>query len=77
MYLVLSLHALVKKTLIFLLSPLSKLKGHKKVSLKPSLLQAEQPQLSQPFLPAEGFQPLDHCWGLLWPRSHSSRSALC
>jgi len=39
----------------------------------PSLSQAEQPQLSQPFLPAEGFQPLDQCWGLLWPRSSRSK----
>jgi len=30
-----------------------------------------------PALPAEGFQPLDHCWGLLQPRSHSSSSVLC
>ena len=48
-----------------------------KVSLQPSLPQAEQPQLSQPFLPAEGLQPSDHCWGLLRPRSHSSSSVLC
>ena len=53
-------------------------------SLSPSSLedpfkhcQAAQPQLSQPFLPAEGFQPSDHCWGLLWPRSSSSSSLLC
>ena len=45
-----------------------------KVSPQPSLLQAEQPQLSQPFLPAEGFQPSCHCWGLLWPRSDRSTS---
>ena len=31
-----------------------------KVSPGPSLLQAEQPQLSQPFLVAEVFQPSDH-----------------
>jgi len=37
------------------------------VTPQPSLPQAEQPQLSQPFLPAEGFQPSDHCWGLLCP----------
>jgi len=48
-----------------------------KVSPQPSLPQAEQPQLSQPVLPAEGFQPSDHGWGLLWPCSHSSRSVLC
>jgi len=30
------------------------------VSLEPSLLQAEQPQLSQPFLVGDVFQPSDH-----------------
>ncbi|KAK4811014.1 hypothetical protein QYF61_015718 [Mycteria americana] len=41
---------LAKKSLsIFLRSPLYMLKGCNKVSLEPSLLQAEQPQLSQPF----------------------------
>jgi len=34
--------------------------GCKKVSLEPSLLQAEQPQLSQPFLRGEVLQPLDN-----------------
>jgi len=48
-----------------------------KVSPQPSLPRAEQPQLSQPLLPAEGFQPSDHGWVLLWPRSHSSSSVLC
>ncbi|KAK4826814.1 hypothetical protein QYF61_011622, partial [Mycteria americana] len=52
------------------------LKGHKKVSPEPSLLQAEQPQLSQPFSIAEGFQPSDHFRGLLWTRSNrAGRSA--
>jgi len=35
------------------------------VSLEPSLLQAEQPQLSQPFLLAEMSQPSDHFCGPL------------
>ncbi|KAK4815356.1 hypothetical protein QYF61_001344 [Mycteria americana] len=39
------------------------LKGHNKVSPKPSLLQAKPPQLSQPFLTGEVFQPLDHFRG--------------
>ncbi|KAK4830027.1 LOW QUALITY PROTEIN: hypothetical protein QYF61_008365 [Mycteria americana] len=35
-------------------------KGRNEVSLEPSLLQAEQAQLSQPFLTGEMFQPSDH-----------------
>ena len=35
----------------------------KKTSLQPSLLQAEQPQLSQPFLTAEVLQPPDQFCG--------------
>jgi len=42
-----------------LTSPLQALAGCSKVSLQPSLLQAEQPQLSQPSLTGEVFQPLD------------------
>ncbi|KAK4819180.1 hypothetical protein QYF61_025995 [Mycteria americana] len=49
-----------KSVPIFLTSPLEVLKSCNKVSLEPSLLQAEQPQLSQPFLTAEVFQPSDH-----------------
>ncbi|KAK4811013.1 LOW QUALITY PROTEIN: hypothetical protein QYF61_015717 [Mycteria americana] len=53
-----------KKSLsIFLRSPLYMLKGCNKVSLEPSLLQAEQPQLSQPFHIGEVFQPSDHFCG--------------
>jgi len=37
-------------------------------SPEPSLLQAEQPQLSQPFLTAEGSQPSDHFDHLLSPQ---------
>ena len=48
---------------IFLINPLSVLEGPKKVSLEPSLLQAEQPQLSQPFLIGEVFQPSYHFCG--------------
>ena len=48
-----------------------------KVSPQPSPLQADQPQLSQPFLPAERFQLSDHCWGLLWPHSNRSMFFLC
>ena len=39
------------------------LKGCYQMSLKPSLLQAEQPQLSQPVLIGEVFQTLDHFCG--------------
>jgi len=39
--------------------PLQVLEGSNKVSLEPSLLQAEQPQLSQPALTGEVFQPSD------------------
>ncbi|KAK4830182.1 hypothetical protein QYF61_008973 [Mycteria americana] len=39
------------------------LKGCSKVSLEPSLLQAEQAQLSQPFLIREVLQPSDHFCG--------------
>jgi len=35
------------------------LKGHNKVPLKPSLLQAEQPQLTQPVLVGDMFHPSD------------------
>ena len=72
--LVLSPHVLVKSPSPALLQVLA---GCSKVSLQPSPLQPEQLQHSQPFLPAEGFQPSHHCWGLFWPRSHSSSSVLC
>ena len=39
------------------------LEGCSKVAPEPSLLQAEQPQLSQPVLTGEGFYPLDHFCG--------------
>ena len=39
------------------------LEGHYKVSPEPSVLQAEQPQLFQPFLIAEVFHPSDHFCG--------------
>ncbi|KAK4818643.1 hypothetical protein QYF61_016614 [Mycteria americana] len=62
---------------IFLISPLEVLKGHDKVSLEPSLLQAEHPQLSQPVFIGEVLQPSDHFCGLLWTCSNSSMSFLC
>jgi len=43
--------------------PLQALEGHNKVSPQPSLLQAEQPQLSHPFLLGEVFQTSDHLHG--------------
>jgi len=42
-----------------------------------SLLQAEQPQLSQPFLTEEVFQPSDQLCALLWTHSNRSMSVLC
>jgi len=48
---------------IFLIDLLQVLEGCYKVSLEPSLLQAEQLQLSQPFLIAEVLQPSDHFCG--------------
>jgi len=50
---------------IFLISPLQLLGGRNEVSPQPSLLQAEQPQLSQPVLIGEVLQPSDHFCGLL------------
>jgi len=47
---------------IFLINPLSVLKGLNKVSLQPSLLQDEQPRLPQPFLIGEVFQPSEHLY---------------
>jgi len=57
--------------------PLQVLEGYYKVSPQPSLLRAEQPQLSQPFLTGEVLQPSDHLCGLLWTRSNRSMSFLC
>jgi len=54
--------------------PLEALKCRKEISPQLSLPQADQPQLSQPVPPAEGFQPSDRGRGLLWPHSSSSRS---
>ena len=45
------------------MSPLYILKGCCKVSLQPSLLQAEQTQISQPLLPGEVLQLSDHFCG--------------
>jgi len=53
----------------FSVGPLQVLEGHCKVSLEPSLFQAEQPQLSQSVLIGEVLQPSDH------PCSSSSSSS--
>ena len=45
---------------IFPIGSLEVLKGCNQVSAQPSLLQAEQAQLSQPVLIGEVLQPLDH-----------------
>ena len=47
----------------FPVAPLWILTGHYKVTSEPSLLQAEQPHLSQPLLVGEVIHPLDH---FLW-----------
>jgi len=62
---------------IFPIDFLEVLKGCNKVSLEPSLFQAEQPQLSQLFLIGEVLQHSDYFCGLLWTRSNSSMSFLC
>ena len=62
--LVLLQQAFLKKPVpIFIISPIYVLKGCNKVSPQPSPLQAEQPQLSQPFLIGEVFHPSDHVCG--------------
>ena len=45
------------------MGPLQVLEGCSIVSLELSLLEAEQPQLSQPFLTGEVLQPSDHFGG--------------
>jgi len=71
--LLLSLQALVKGHCPTVLqAPLWVLEGCNKVSVEPSLLQAEQPQLSQPFLIGGVLQPSDHFCGLLLTRSNRS-----
>ena len=77
LHLLLSLHSLVKSLSVFLIIPLYILKGHSEVSSDPSILQVEQPQLSQPFLIAEVFQPSDLFCGLIWTCSNRSMSFLC
>jgi len=72
--LVLSPHTLAKSPSPALLQAPS---GYWKAPIRSPRSQAAQPQLSQPFLPAEGFQPSHHRRGLLWPHSSSSRSFLC
>jgi len=48
---------------IFRVVPLQVLEGCYKVTSQPSLLQAEQPQLSPPVLTGEALQPSDHLCG--------------
>ena len=75
--LALSLHTLMKSPSPSFLQVPSGTGSCSKVSLEPSLLQAEQPQLPQPVLVAEVLQPSDHLCGLLWPCSNISMSFLC
>jgi len=53
------------------------LEGHCKVPLEPSLLQAEQPQLSQPVLVGLVPQPSVRLCGPPLTSSNSSKSFLC
>ena len=62
---------------VFLTSPLQVLKGHNEVSPQPSLLQAEQPQLSQPFasqIETTKGMYLDTCLYLFAQSWHTNRS---
>lgn len=54
---------LTKSSAIFLVSPLEVLKGGSKVSAGPSLLQAEEAHLSEPFLAGEALQGSDGVCG--------------
>ena len=63
-----------KKSLLgFLIGPLQVLEGRNKVSPQPSLLQAEQPQLSQPVLTGE----VPALRSSLWPSSGPAPTAPC
>jgi len=62
----LSLHAHVKSHAPAFCRPLQVQESHYKVTPEPSLLQAEQPQLSQPFLIQECSSPLIIFVALLW-----------
>jgi len=75
--LVLSLHTLVKSPSPAFLSAPPGTGSCSKVTLEPSLLQAEQPQLPQPVLVGEVLQPSVHLRGLLWTCSNTSMSFLC
>jgi len=59
---------------IFPIGLLQVMKGCSKFSPEPSLVQAEQPQLSQPFLIEEVLQPLGSS---LWPSSGPAPTAPC
>ena len=48
---------------LLLISSLQVLKGCSEVSLEPSLLQAKQAQIPQPFFTGEVLQPSDHLCG--------------
>ena len=61
--LVLSPQTLLKSLSPSFLCPPLILKGHYQVTSEPSLLQAEQPQLSQPVLIGEEIHPLYHFCG--------------
>jgi len=61
--LVLLQQTLLKTFPVFPVGSLQAPKGCYKLSPQPSLLQAEQPQLSHPFLIKEVFRPSDHLCG--------------
>ncbi|TRZ18852.1 hypothetical protein HGM15179_008276 [Zosterops borbonicus] len=53
------------------------LEGYNSVTPKPSLFQAEQSQLSQPFLIGEVLHPSNGLDGLLWICANMSMSCVC
>jgi len=61
-----------KSVSLLLISSLQVLGSRNEISPEPSLLQAEQNQLPQPFLIGEVLQPPEHRHGLLWTCSNSS-----
>ena len=62
--LVLSLQTLLKTVPFFPVAPFQILKGCYLITSEPSLLQAEEPQLSQPVLVGEVFHSMDRCHSL-------------
>ena len=71
--LVLSLSGCIKSAAFLLVSSLQVLEGHDDISSEPSLLQAEQAQVPQPFFTGEVLQPSDHLCGPPLDLLHAKR----